>query len=67
MRAVASCVCAYTRVRMRVYMCAPTDTHKHIHTGTHRHTTLCTLLTRSQQVAEGRGPRGRDDGRLDSE
>lgn len=67
MIAAASCVCAYIRVRVRVYMCAPTDTHRHICTGTHRHTTSGTLLTRSQQVVEGRGLRGRDDGRLDSE
>lgn len=54
-------------VCVRVYMCAPTDTYRHICTGTHRHTTSGTLLTRSQKVVEGRGPRGRDDGRLDSE
>ena len=50
-----------------VYVCAPTDTRRHICTGTHRHTTSGTLSTRSQKVVEGRGPRGRDDGRLDSE
>lgn len=69
--AAASCVCVYTRVCVRAYryrhMCAPTDTHRHSHTGTHRHTTSGTLLTHSQKVVEGRGPRGRDDGRLDSE
>ena len=67
MIAAASCVCAYIRVCVRVCMCAPMDTHRHIHTGTHRHTTSGTLLTCSQKVVEGRGPRGRDDGRLDSE
>ena len=67
MIAAASCVCAYIRVCMRVRTCAPTDTHRHMCTGTHRHMSSGTLLTRSQKVVEGRGPRGRDDGRLDSE
>lgn len=52
-------VCVYTCVHPRI--------HIGTHTGTHRHTTSGILLTRSQKVAEGRGPRGRDDGRLDSE
>lgn len=50
-----------------VCVCTPADTCRHICTGTHRHMTSGTLLTRSQKVVEGRGPRGRDDGRLDSE
>lgn len=66
-RAAASCACAYIRVCVRVCVYAPTDTHRHICTSTHRHTSSGTLLARSQKVAEGRGPRGRDDGRLDSE
>ena len=61
------CMRVYTHVRVRVRTCAPTDTHRHICTGTHRHTTSGTLSTHSQKVVEGRGPRGRDDGRLDSE
>lgn len=67
MRAAASCVCVCIRMYVRAYVCAPTDTHRHIHTGTHRHMSSGVLLTRSQKVVEGRGPRGRDDGRLDSE
>lgn len=66
-RAVVPCVCVYIRVCVCACMCAPTDTHRHMCTGTYRHTTSGTLLTCSQKVVEGRGPRGRDDGRLDSE
>lgn len=62
-----SLVCVCIRTCVRVHMCAPTDTRRYICTGTHRHTTSGTLLVRSQKVVEGRGPRGRDDGRLDSE
>ena len=58
MIAAASCVCAYMRVYVRVCMCAPTDTHRHICTGTHRHTSSGVLLTRSQKVVEGRGATG---------